>query len=638
MIKLSIIIPAYNAEPYISQLIARLHNQYNEDMEIIVIDDGSKFPYLPEYTEIKVIRQENRGVSAARNTGMEEAAGEWIAFIDADDLISDNYVEKVFKALEEDPDYVYLSWTTFGGGWKAYVQIKDMEGRFPTWNQCVWNRIYKRSMIGDVRFNEKKQVAEDAEFIRAVKEEGKKKAFIQDVIYFYRTERRNSLTERFNRGELDTERIVYYYAKIPEDKEVRNALISEIKRDMETSEVIVMTEDRSRDIFSNVCMVMDPTNINATEGRGEYTNLIHIMEKPIKAQVVIYQGRIHEIGGVETWIHNFVQTFKDEYDILVLYDQPSSMTQLERLQELTLVNKNGKRKILCDTLLNMRITDQIPENIVAKKIVQLCHLCQMKEKYRIQPKHDLVVFPSLAAMESFADQTGGEVIQNITLGGNKKMALILVSASRFTYEKGEQRMYILADRLNKAGIPFVWMVFTDADIKSVPGIVRMNPRMDVRSFMAAADYVVQLSDKESFCYSIVEALELGTAVLATPLDILPEIGFEEGKHGYIIPKNMEFTDTWLQIIATKVPIFKYDRTEENKNIKKRWKEILGNTTKQWKEHKGKVRIRIVSEYYDTEKGRMVSVGEEFLEEPKRADRLIFNGVAKVANNEKIDML
>lgn len=636
--KLSIIIPAYNAEPYISQLIARLHNQYNEDMEIIVIDDGSKFPYLPEYPEIKVIRQENRGVSAARNTGLEEATGEWIAFIDADDLISDNYVEKVFKTLKEDPDYVYLSWTTFGGGWKAYVQIKDMEGQFPTWNQCVWNRIYKRSMIGDVRFNEKKAVAEDAEFIRAVKEEGKKKAFIQDVIYFYRTGIKNSLTARFTRGELDMERIVYYYAKIPEDQEVRNALISEIKREMETNEVIVMTEDKSRKIFADVCMVMDPENIYATEGRGEYTSMIHIMEKPITAQVVIYQGRIHEIGGVETWIHNFVQTFKNEYDILVLYDQPSSMSQLERLQEHTVVMRNGKRKIVCDTLLNMRITDQIPENIVAKRIVQLCHLCQMQENYRIQPKHDLVVFPSSAAKESFADQTGGKVIQNITLSEKQKMAMILVSASRFTYEKGEQRMYILANRLNKAGIPFVWLVFTDANIKQGGGIVKMNPRLDVKSFMGAADYVVQLSDKESFCYTIVEALELGTAVLTTPIDILPEIKFEEGKHGYVMPFDMAFGDEWLQIIAKRIPVFRYDRISENEKIKKQWNEILGNTTKKWKEHKGQIRIQIINSYYDTEKNRMVNEGEEFLEDAKRADRLIMNGVAKFANNAKIDML
>lgn len=634
--KLSIIIPAYNAEPYISSLITKLHNQRKEEMEVIVIDDGSKFPYLPEYPDIKVIRQDNQGVSAARNRGIEEASGEWIAFIDADDLVSDDYVDKVFKALKDDPDYVYLSWATFGGGWTAYVKIEDLKKQFPAWNQCVWNRIYKRSMIGDVRFNEKKAVAEDAEFIRAVKEEGKKKAIIPEIVYLYRTSDRNSLTQRFNRGELDMERIVYYYAKIPEDKNVRNALISEIKREIETSEVIVMTKDKAREIFADMCMVMDPDNINATKAKGEYTNLIHIMEKPITAQVVIYQGRIHGIGGVETWIYNFVQTFKNEYDILVLYDQPSSMTQLERLQ--TVVMRNGKRKIVCDTLLNMRITDQIPENIVAKRIVQLCHLCQMKENYRIQPKHDLVVFPSSAAKESFADQTDGKVIQNITLPEKQKMALILVSASRFTYEKGEQRMYILANRLNKAGIPFVWLVFTDANIKQGGGIVKMNPRLDVKSFMGAADYVVQLSDKESFCYTIVEALELGTAVLTTPIDILPEIKFEEGKHGYVMPFDMEFSDKWLQIIAKRIPVFRYDRISENEKIKKQWNEILGNTIKKWKEHKGQIRIQIINSYYDTEKNRMVNEGEEFLEDAPRADRLIMNGVAKVANNAKIDML
>lgn len=633
--KLSIIIPAYNAEPYIDELLKRLNDQMIPVVEVIVVDDGSRFPYLAPYPWVKVIRQQNGGVSSARNAGLDVATGEYVAFIDADDLISKDYVEKVFLAMREDPDFIYLSWETFGEGWKAKVKITDETQKFPPWNQCVWNRIYKRSMIGDVRFNEKKIIAEDAEFIRKVKEKGRKKAFIPETVYFYRTTQRNSLTERFNRGEVDMDRIVYYYPQLPKEL---GPLIREIERESESAEVIVMTYDNSEEL-EEACMVLEPAPINATERRGVYTNEVNIIERPIRAQVVIYQGRMHEIGGVETWIFNFVKIFKDKYDILVLHGQQSSETQLDRLREMVPVMRNGNKKIVCDTFLNMRITDEVPKNIVAKQVIQLCHLCQMKENYQIQKKHDLVIFPSEVAKKSFEVQTEGKVIQNMTLNERAEKALFLVSASRFTYEKGEQRMYVLADRLKKAGIPFVWLVFTDAEIRQGNGIIKMSPTMDVKSYVAAADYLVQLSDKESFCYSIVEALEQETAVLTTPIEVLKEIEFQDGVHGYVLPFDMIITDEKLETIWKEVPeIVSYGRKKENARIKKQWTEILGDTKKRWKEFKGQVKIRVIYSYYDTEKKRMVSEGEEFVEEAKRAEWLIRNGVAKLANNAKIDVL
>ena len=107
---LSIIIPAYNAEPYIEHLIQRLKPQINDDVEVIVVDDGSDFPYLAPYDWVKVIRQKNKGLAGARNTGMKHAKGEIIAFVDADDLVSENYVSYIQSRASEDWDYMELSW------------------------------------------------------------------------------------------------------------------------------------------------------------------------------------------------------------------------------------------------------------------------------------------------------------------------------------------------------------------------------------------------------------------------------------------------------------------------------------------------------------------------------------------------
>ena len=71
---LSIIIPAYNAEPYIEHLMNRLKPQITEEVEVIVVDDGSKFPYIPPYNWITFHQfEQNRGVSAARNKGIDMA-------------------------------------------------------------------------------------------------------------------------------------------------------------------------------------------------------------------------------------------------------------------------------------------------------------------------------------------------------------------------------------------------------------------------------------------------------------------------------------------------------------------------------------------------------------------------------------
>ena len=167
---LSIIIPCYNAEPYIHELFGRLANQIVPEVEVIVIDDGSKVPLTTGHKFVQIIRQENAGASAARNTGLDHATGDYIAFIDADDLVSGDYIQNILnKAKTEEFDYCYISWKAFGG-WDADVKLTSIDDKFPPYNLCVWNRIYKRSMIGDIRFNTNKLVAEDAQFIRDVKE------------------------------------------------------------------------------------------------------------------------------------------------------------------------------------------------------------------------------------------------------------------------------------------------------------------------------------------------------------------------------------------------------------------------------------------------------------------------------------
>ena len=152
---------------------------------------------------------------------------------------------------------------------------------------------------------------------------------------------------------------------------------------------------------------------------------------------------------------------------------------------------------------------------------------------------------------------------------------------------------------------------------------------DVRDYFRKADYVVQLSDIESFCYTLVEALELGTPVLTTPLSVLPEIGFEDSKNGYLLPFDMKDVD--VRKFYENIPNFE-PRTCKNDEIIKQWRSVLGNT-----KPKGDylpdfdfLDVVIVEEYNDLELGRALRVGERVRMRKERAIMLINRGlVAKV---------
>lgn len=108
--ELSVVIPAYNAEKFIGRTLTSLENQTvsHQRYEVIVVDDGSKDNTLQlckefalKYPNIIVVHQENGGVSAARNAGIEAATGTWLSFVDSDDHVQEHYVETLLGASDE---------------------------------------------------------------------------------------------------------------------------------------------------------------------------------------------------------------------------------------------------------------------------------------------------------------------------------------------------------------------------------------------------------------------------------------------------------------------------------------------------------------------------------------------------------
>lgn len=629
-IKLSIIIPCYNAEPYISELLDGLKPQITSEVQTLVIDDGSEIPFQTKYNWVTVIRQANNGASSARNTGLDNAIGEYIAFVDADDIVANNYIPTILNKIKKEKfDYCYLSWRTLPGGWQQSVKLTSVYDKFPPFNLCVWNRIYRKDMIGDVRFNTKKLIAEDAEFIRDVKEQGKKKAYIDEYMYFYRSSTPGSLTKRFSDGLVDTKRVVYYYPKVTADM---TYLIEDFKETDKEAEIILMTNENHIPELENYAMVLKPCVMKGTELRGTPTTLFTKINPPINTQVVIYTQKTFAIGGIETWIYNFCVQMHKYYDILVLYDVMDEH-QIERLKQIVRVEKNvNVISINCDTLIINRITDKEPSNVYYKQKVQMLHACKMVDSWHVPTDNDCVVAVSEVAKQSFqADLKGRvEVINNMTAPSEVEGALFLVSATRLdTFEKGKGRILQLAKLLKEKELPFIWLVFSNATLPSsemVEGIFCMNPRLDIAEYIKRADYLVQLSDAEGFCYSIVEALELGTPVITTPVDVLSEIGFKDNENGYIVP--FEITDDLdVDNIYHNRLKGKFEYKYDNGIRIEQWRKILGDTVPKGDYNPERsMRIRIQSGYKDIELGRLVKAGEILSLKPSRARQIVGAGI------------
>lgn len=636
-VKLSIIIPYYNGGEYTDELLDRLAPQIIPEVEVILVDDGSQIPYKTDYKWVKVIRKKNGGCASARNRGLKVAKGEYVSFLDADDMVPVYFVEKLLKKAEGGYDVIDFSWKslTTQGNQHNYVLRSDND-KLP--NPSVCTRAFKRDYIGDVKFNEKKDSTEDEDFSRRLgyilPDADIKHGSISDYMYFYRTSVNNSKIKRFKKGLMKTKRIVYYYKKVTADM---TDLLEEIKAENELNEVWLLTHKCEIPEMSRYCQIHKPMQMWAHYVRGESIDKVTVIDPPKPIDVVMYIEYANKVGGITTFIYNWCQHMTKHYDILVLYGELDPL-QLDRLSRIVKTKKNEEYEpIVCDTLILNRLTDEIPENITYRKTIQICHAC-IQKNYRIPQNRDFLVNVSEAAKKSWGSEAeNGIVIHNMSYTEHKK-AILLISATRCgAFDKGsnDDRMKMLADKLEKSGIKYIWLNFTDKGLKNMPeSFINMPATVDILGFIERADYLVQLSDAEAYSMSILEALNVNTAVLATPFPSLFEEGFEDGINGYVIPFNMDFDVNKLM----EVPKFefKYD----NESIEKQWKKLLGAKPKKRSTPKKEIpsvpelkikRLETVictKKYYDQNLNHYVKPGDKIQVPEDRAKKICNMGYGR----------
>jgi glycosyltransferase involved in cell wall biosynthesis len=170
--------------------------------------------------------------------------------------------------------------------------------------------------------------------------------------------------------------------------------------------------------------------------------------------------------------------------------------------------------------------------------------------------------------------------------------------------------------MTAAGIVFEWDLYGDRD-PCIKGITYKGLTVDIRNKIRSADYLVQLSDDEGFCYSIIEALEEETPIITTPIDVLEELHIKDKEHGHIVPFDMDFD---INIIRD-IPRVNY--TFDNIPSLEAWRKKLGKGTGQ-----GITVIECIRKYRDIQLDRYVEEGERLTVNKRRATEIIESGYAK----------
>lgn len=261
-----------------------------------------------------------------------------------------------------------------------------------------------------------------------------------------------------------------------------------------------------------------------------------------KRRVILYIKKTNIIGGIETFIYNFCYFMSLYFDITLLAGVMADI-QIDRVRFFAKVITGSaiNEDYSCDTLIMLRIGDPIPSNIHFKKVIRRIHTMKSPGVQDIPHDGDVTVAISEAVKKDF--DIKGPVINNL-MRKSSESTLFLISATRIPApDKGdnEMRMRKLAQMLLDAEIPYIWLNFSDGKLQDPPkNFFNIPLTLDVQNYIQKADYLVQLSSRESFGNSVLEALINNVPVICTPIPAFKDFGVEDGVNAHVVPFDMDF--------------------------------------------------------------------------------------------------
>lgn len=226
---ISVIIPVYNVEKYLMDCLDSIIAQDYTPLEVILVNDGSTDSsgeicrtYRARHSNIKYIEQANGGVSKARNRGIEEASGAYLAFIDSDDSVGREYFQKLYCCIEKENADLCLGSISDSNGCKMHMnstvvdftsnQTEDfyeLNTRFLLYGPVA--KLYKTSIIeqNKIRFPEDMSYGEDLVFNCRYLSVCNRIVYENSVSYFYCRDNQQSLSQKFRPDRFDNELLLY---------------------------------------------------------------------------------------------------------------------------------------------------------------------------------------------------------------------------------------------------------------------------------------------------------------------------------------------------------------------------------------------------------------------------------------------
>ena len=218
---ISVIIPVYKVEKYLCRCVDSVLEQTYTNMEIILVDDGSPDncpvmcdEYARQDSRVKVIHQENAGLSGARNAGIDMAQGQWLAFVDSDDYLAADFLERLYQACVDTGSslsvcrWEYVHGETIPehgtGETRVYTGREMLANLYvPDGSYFVvaWNKLYRKELFEDIRYP-LGRIHEDEATTYRIYDKVKKAAYVDRSLYDYFVTP-VSITRGFNPKRMD---------------------------------------------------------------------------------------------------------------------------------------------------------------------------------------------------------------------------------------------------------------------------------------------------------------------------------------------------------------------------------------------------------------------------------------------------
>ena len=280
---LSFIIPLYNCEKYIASCLDTILGSklFDKDYEIIIVNDESKDQgpeivqeYSKKHSNIHLYTQENDGPATARNTGLDHAKGNYIWFVDADDLIEPLFISQILKTIKEQPDIDLISFAYT----EQYPDKDIVHKKVETPGVCngleylsshsggyLWNNIYSRKSIGNHRFINGVRHIEDYCFNITTIINFEKVIMLPDVGYYYNRKNIHSISHdkrlrdriKANEDSLIVYRNIYEELHQTTDEDKRAYLNKELNFSIAAHLYTIMRFDNARTIKRFIAIYRD---------------------------------------------------------------------------------------------------------------------------------------------------------------------------------------------------------------------------------------------------------------------------------------------------------------------------------------------------------------------------------------------